>query len=57
LSSTSLTELGAEPHYHQIRQQIMPLTECSKRTAQMAITADGQQGSTTHTDGHYLLPE
>jgi hypothetical protein len=28
--------LGAKARYNQLRQQIMTLTECSKRTAQMA---------------------
>src|SRR5579883_3278304 len=31
----ALTELGAQARYNQLRQQIMTLTECSKRTAQM----------------------
>jgi len=53
----ALTELGAQARYNQLRQQIMTLTECSKRTAQMAITAACQQGSITHTDGRYGLPE
>jgi AAA domain len=52
----ALTELGAQARYNQLRQQIMTLTECSKRTAQMAITAACQQGCIVHTDGHYSLP-
>ena len=52
----ALTELGAQARYTQLRQQIMTLTECSKRTAQMAITAACQQGSIVQTDGHYCLP-
>jgi hypothetical protein len=52
----ALTELGAQARYTQLRQQIMTLTECSKRTAQMAITAACQQGSIVQTDGHYGLP-
>ena len=52
----ALTELGAQARYTQLRQQIMTLTDCSKRTAQMAITAACQQGSITRTDGHYCLP-
>jgi hypothetical protein len=39
----ALTELGSQARYNQLRQQIMTLTECSKRTAQMAITAACQQ--------------
>jgi hypothetical protein len=52
----ALTALGAQARYNQLRQQIMTLTDCSKRTAQMAITAACQQGSLVQTDGHYCLP-
>jgi hypothetical protein len=52
----ALTELGAQARYTQLRQQIITLTECSKRTAQIAITAACQQGSIVQTDGHYCLP-
>jgi transposase len=37
--AAGVDELGAQARYNQLRQQIMTLTECSKRTAQMAITA------------------
>jgi hypothetical protein len=49
----ALTALGAKAHYNQLRQRI---TECSKRTAQMAITVACQQGSIAQADGHYCLP-
>lgn len=52
----ALTELGAQARYTQLRQQIMMLTECSKRTAQMAITTACQQGWLVQADGHYGLP-
>ncbi len=52
----ALTVLGAQARYTQLRQQIMTLTECSKRTAQMAITAACQQGWIVQADGHYGLP-
>jgi hypothetical protein len=52
----ALTELGAHARYNQLRQQIMTLTECSKRTAQLAITAACQRGSIMQVDGHYCLP-
>jgi hypothetical protein len=52
----ALTTLGAKARYNQLRQQIMTLTECSKRTAQMAITVACQQGSIVQADGHYCLP-
>jgi hypothetical protein len=53
--SQALTDLGAQARYNQLRQQIMTLTECSKRTAQLAITAACQQGSIAHSDGRYYL--
>ena len=52
----ALTELGVQARYNQLRQQIMTLTECSKRTAQMAITAACQQGWIVQADGHYCFP-
>ena len=52
----ALTDLGAQARYTQLRQQIMTLTGCSKRTAQISITAACQQGSIVQTDGHYGLP-
>ncbi len=51
----ALSSLGAQARYNQLRQQIMALTECSKRTAQMAITTACQQGWILQTDGHYSL--
>jgi AAA domain len=53
----ALTKLGAQARYNQLRQQIMTLTDCSKRTAQLAIAAARQQGSITQADGHYRLPD
>ena len=52
----ALADLGAQARYNQLRQQIMTRTECSKRTAQVAITAACQQGSIMQADGHYCLP-
>jgi len=52
----ALTTLGEKAHYNQLRQQIMILTECSKRTAQLAITEACQQGWIVPGDGHYHLP-
>jgi hypothetical protein len=52
----ALAELGAEARYNQLRRQIMALTECSKRTAQLAIAEACQQGSIVQADGHYCLP-
>jgi hypothetical protein len=52
----ALTALGGEGHYNPLRQQIMILTQCSKRTAQLAITEACQQGWIVQADGHYRLP-
>jgi hypothetical protein len=51
----ALTHLGSQARYSQLSQQIMTLTECSKRTAQMAITAACQQGCIVQVDGHYCV--
>lgn len=53
----ALTELGASAQYNQLRQQIMTTTDCSKRTAQLAITAACQLGLLVHADGRYRLTE
>jgi hypothetical protein len=52
----ALADLGGETRYNQLRQQIMTLTECSKRTAQLAITEACQQGWIVAIDGHYCAP-
>jgi hypothetical protein len=52
----ALTNLGEQVRYNQLREQIMTLTECSKRTAQLAITEACQQGWIVQSDGHYHLP-
>jgi hypothetical protein len=53
----ALTELGAPAQYNQLRQQIMTTTDCSKRTAQLAITAACELGLIVHADGSYRLTE
>jgi len=52
-----LSDLGGQARYNQLRQQIMILTQCSKRTAQLAITEACQQGGIVPDNGHYRLPE
>jgi len=52
----ALANLGQQVRYSQLREQIMTLTECSKRTAQLAITEACQQGWIVQADGHYHLP-
>jgi hypothetical protein len=51
-----LTGIGEQVRYTQLRDQIMDLTECSKRTAQLAITEACRQGSIVQADGQYRLP-
>jgi hypothetical protein len=53
----ALTELGAQTRYNQLRQQIMTLTECSKRTAQIAIAEACRKGCITQADGQYRFPD
>jgi AAA domain-containing protein len=52
----ALTELGGQARYNQLRQHIMTLTACSKRTAQLAIAEACQQGWIVADDGHYRFP-
>ena len=52
----ALTGIGEQVRYTQLRDQIMDLTECSKRTAQLAITEACRQGSIVQTEGQYRLP-
>ena len=47
---------GNPARYTDLRSQIMQLTECSKRTAQLAITEACQQGWIVQSDGQYRLP-
>jgi transposase len=51
-----LSDLGGQARYNQLRQGVMILTQCSKRTAQLAITEACQQGGIVPDNGHYRLP-
>jgi hypothetical protein len=51
----ALTGVGEQVRYTQLRDQIMDLTECSKRTAQLAITEACRQGLIVQADGQYRL--
>ena len=42
--------------HNQLRDQIMNATQCSKRTAQLAIAEACQQGWIAQANGQYLLP-
>jgi len=52
----ALANHGGQLRYGELRQQLMQLTQCSKRTAQLAISQACQQGSIVHSDGQYRLP-
>jgi AAA domain len=52
----AVTNIGEPVRYTQLRAEIMDLTECSKRTAQLAITEACRQGWIVQADGQYRLP-
>ena len=51
----ALTGLGEKARYNQLRQEVMHRTDCSKRTAQLAIAEACQQGLLVQADGQYRL--
>jgi RecA-family ATPase len=51
----ALAGLGEQVRYNQLREQIMQRTECSKRTAQVAIAEACRHGSIVNADGQYRL--
>lgn len=52
----AITNVGGPARYSDLRGEIMNLTECSKRTAQLAISEACRQGWLIQSDGHYRLP-
>jgi hypothetical protein len=52
----ALAGIGAQARYNELRSRIMSLTDCSKRTAQLAITQACCDGLIVQDDGHYRLP-
>jgi hypothetical protein len=52
----ALADMGDEAGYNQLRDQIMNTTDCSKRTAQLAIAEACRQGWIVRANGHYRLP-
>jgi hypothetical protein len=52
----ALTGIGEPARYNQLRQQVMQLTECSKRTAQLAIREACLKGGVVRDNGQYRLP-
>jgi hypothetical protein len=51
-----LASMGGPLHYNQLRTQIMNRTQCSNRTAQLAIQQACQQGVIVPDNGQYRLP-
>src|SRR5215470_671794 len=60
VESTDVTEAlaqrGGQLRYNQLREQIIEQTQCSKRTAQLAISEASRQGLIVQSDGQYRLP-
>jgi AAA domain len=52
----ALSTHGGQLRYSELRQEIMQQTECSKRTAQLAISEACKQGNIVHNDRQYRLP-
>jgi hypothetical protein len=52
----AIANIGAPARYTELRSEIMNLTECSKRTAQVAIQQACREGSIVQADGQYRLP-
>jgi hypothetical protein len=52
----ALVDLGGHARYTQLRQHLMTLAACSKRTAQLAITAACEHGLVVPDTHHYRLP-
>jgi hypothetical protein len=52
----ALSTRGGQLRYSELRQEIMQQTECSKRTAQLAISQACKQGNIVHNDRQYRLP-
>ena len=52
----TVAQRGGPLRYNQLRQEIMQRNQCSKRTAQLAITQAVQQGEIRQHAGQYVLP-
>lgn len=52
----ALAGIGKQVRHNQLRDQIMRATECSKRTAQLAIREACFQGGIVQNSGQYRLP-
>ena len=52
----AMANIGAQARYTELRGETMNLTECSKRTAQVAIQQACREGSIVQADAQYRLP-
>ena len=52
----ALAGMGKQARHNQLREQVMHLTDCSKRTAQLAIRDACQRGGIVQDNGQYRLP-
>jgi hypothetical protein len=52
----ALAGLGQQARDNQLREQVMDLADCSRRTAQLAIAEACRQGSIVQVEGQYRLP-
>ena len=52
----ALAGMGQQAPHNQLRDQIMRVTECSKRTAQLAIQETCLKGGIVQDNGQYRLP-
>jgi AAA domain len=52
----AIANIGTNARYTQLRGEIMNLTQCSRRTAQLAISEARDQGWIVQADGQYHLP-
>ena len=52
----ALAGIGKQARHNQLREQVMQRTDCSKRTAQLAITEACRQGGIVRDNGQYRLP-
>lgn len=52
----ALAGMGKQARHNQLREQIMQRTDCSQRTAQLAISQACRQGGIVQDNGQYRLP-
>jgi hypothetical protein len=52
----ALAGFGQQARYNELRQQVMDLADCSRRTAQLAIAEACQKGWIVQDNGSYRLP-